>query len=65
MGILLKEGAAGGAVPFLNVLEIKTQRDQRDSTDLLPYLPKYRRMFTKLHPNHVYTKTIQLPLVSF
>lgn len=50
-GILLKEGASGGAAgspPTVHVLEIRTRRDARDSTDLLPFLPKYRELFTKL-----------------
>ncbi|KAL3418917.1 ATP-dependent RNA helicase [Phlyctema vagabunda] len=64
-GILLRDGAAsGGAVPTLHLLEIKTRRDQRDSTDLLPYLPKYRKMFTKLplFKKHISTKTQYIPV---
>jgi antiviral helicase SKI2 len=64
-GILLQEGAKGGSNPFLHVLEIRTRRDQRDSTDLLPYLPKYRKLFTKLpqYKKHISTKTLQIPFV--
>ncbi|KAF4629291.1 hypothetical protein G7Y89_g8854 [Cudoniella acicularis] len=63
-GILVREGASTGGSPTVHVLEIKTQRDQRDSTDLLPYLPKFRTMFTKLpqHKKNVYTKTAQVPV---
>ena len=63
-GILLREGATGGTTPFVHVLEIRTRRDARDSTDLLPYLPKYRKMFTKLpqFKKHISTKTFQIPV---
>ncbi|OWO98028.1 hypothetical protein B2J93_8253 [Marssonina coronariae] len=61
-GILLREGATGGPAPTVHVLEIKTQRDQRDSTDLLPYLPKFRKLFTKLPQakKQVQTKALQI-----
>ena len=63
-GILLREGASGGTESFVHVLEFRTRRDQRDSTDLLPYLPKYRNMFTKLpqFKKHISTKTFQIPV---
>ncbi|KAH8816828.1 NUC185 domain-containing protein [Xylogone sp. PMI_703] len=64
-GILLREGAStSGQAPTIHVLEIKTRRDQRDSTDLLPYLPKYREMFTKLPQSkkHISTKTLHIPV---
>ncbi|KUJ09312.1 antiviral helicase [Mollisia scopiformis] len=47
-GILLKEGATTGSAPTVHVLEIRTRRDARDTTDLLPFLPKYRKLFTKM-----------------
>ncbi|RDW66773.1 DSHCT-containing protein [Coleophoma crateriformis] len=63
-GILLREGATSGTSPTLHVLEIKTRRDQRDSTDLLPFLPKYRQMFTPLpqFKKHISTKTHYVPV---
>lgn len=63
-GILLKEGSTGGPSPVVHVCEIRTKRDGRDSTDLLPYLPKYRKLFTKLPQvkKHVDTKTLQIPV---
>ncbi|KAK0105261.1 hypothetical protein ONS95_004351 [Cadophora gregata] len=63
-GILLREGATGGAAPTVHVLEVKTRRDQRDSTDLLPYLPKFRKLFTKLPATkkEVNVKTLQIPV---
>lgn len=62
--ILLRDGASGGQAPTLHVLEIRTRRDTRDSTDLLPYLPVYRKMFTKLPQTkkHISTKTLHIPL---
>ncbi|KAI9046942.1 hypothetical protein LZ554_009017 [Drepanopeziza brunnea f. sp. 'monogermtubi'] len=63
-GILLREGATSGPAPTVHVLEIKTPRDQRDSTDLFPYLPKFRKFFTKLpqHKKHIHVKTLQIPV---
>ena len=63
-GILLREGSTSGPAPTVHVLEIKTKRDQRDSTDLLSYLPKYRKMFTKLPQlkKQIATKTLQIPV---
>lgn len=66
-GILLKEGAsvgAGGAAPTVHVLEIKTRRDNRDSTDLLPFLPKYRPLLTEMpqHLKHVSFKNLHIPV---
>lgn len=63
-GILLREGATSGATLTLHVVEIRTRRDQRDSTDLLPYLPKYRKLFTKLpeFKKHISTKVVHIAL---
>ncbi len=64
-GILLREGASSGPAPTVHVLEIKTRRDQRDSTDLLPYLPKFRSKFTRLpihHKKQVVTKAFHVPV---
>ncbi|EPE35389.1 P-loop containing nucleoside triphosphate hydrolase [Glarea lozoyensis ATCC 20868] len=63
-GVLLRDGATNGATPTVHVLEIKSQRDQRDSTDLLPYLPKFRKSFTKLPQakKHIATRTYQVPI---
>ncbi|TAQ86619.1 hypothetical protein B7494_g5050 [Chlorociboria aeruginascens] len=63
-GIILREGSSSGNSPTIHVLEIRTRRDQRDSTDLLPYLPKFRKMFTRLpqFKGHVATKTLHVPV---
>lgn len=63
-GILLREGSVTGAAPMVHVLEIRTRRDQRDSTDLLPYLPKYRKLFSSLPQNkrHISTKVLHIPV---
>jgi antiviral helicase SKI2 len=64
-GILLREGATSGPAPTVHVLEIKTRRDQRDSTDLLPYLPKSRGLFTRLplqHKKSIITKALHIPV---
>jgi hypothetical protein len=64
-GILLREGATSGPAPTVHVLEIRTRRDQRDSTDLLPYLPKFRSLFTRLplqHKKSIVTKSLHIPV---
>jgi len=63
-GILLREGATGGAAPTLHVLGIKTVRELRDSTDLLPYTPQFRKLFTELPQTKKYisTKTLYIPV---
>jgi antiviral helicase SKI2 len=64
-GILLRDGATSGPAPTVHVLEIKTRRDQRDSTDLLPYLPKFRGLFTRLplqHKKSIVTKALHIPV---
>ncbi|KFX88195.1 hypothetical protein V490_07774 [Pseudogymnoascus sp. VKM F-3557] len=63
-GILLREGATSGPNPTIHVLEIRTRRDVRDSTDLLPFLPEYREMMTKLPQakKHISTKTLWVPV---
>jgi antiviral helicase SKI2 len=66
-GLLLREGSsggAGGAAPTLHILEIKTRREQRDSTDLLPFLPEYRKMFTEMpkKQKHITTKSQHVPI---
>jgi antiviral helicase SKI2 len=63
-GILLREGATGGSAPTIHALEVRTRRDQWDSSDLLPYLPKFRKLFTELSQNkkHISTKTLYIPV---
>ncbi len=66
LGILLREGASGGtngATPTLSVCEIRTTKVQRDTTDLLPYLPKFRKLFTGvLLDRKEPTKNAQIPI---
>ncbi|KAN0089271.1 antiviral helicase [Hyaloscypha variabilis] len=64
-GILLREGATSGPAPTVHVLEIRTRRDQRDSTDLLPYMAKFRGLFTRLplqHKKSIVTKAVHVPV---
>lgn len=67
-GILLADGlSANGTTstgPLLHVLEIKTNREARHSTDLLPFLPAFRGYFKGLprHKKEIYFKTLNVPL---
>jgi antiviral helicase SKI2 len=66
-GILLAEGASvkGSANgPAVHVLEIQTLRENRDSTDLLPFIPAFRERLAPLSPasRHKLVKTVHVPL---
>lgn len=66
-GILLAEGASvksSAASPTLHVLEIRTNRELRNDTDLLPFVPAFRKHFTPLPQNkkHISTKTLHVPI---
>ncbi|KAK9425627.1 putative ATP-dependent RNA helicase [Seiridium unicorne] len=50
-GILLSDGVStktAGGQPTIHVFEIRTMRETRDSTDLLPFLPALRSRLTPL-----------------
>ncbi|KAJ9501039.1 Antiviral helicase ski2 [Exophiala xenobiotica] len=51
VGVMLEDGPRGGPLPHLNVLEISDIDPQRSTSDLLPYLPCFRMMFTRLPDN--------------
>ncbi|ROT37524.1 DSHCT domain-containing protein [Sodiomyces alkalinus F11] len=66
-GILLSDGAslkASPSGPTLHVCEIKTMRETRDSTDLLAFIPGFRKHFTALPQNkkHIDFKNIHIPV---
>ncbi|KAK3367232.1 NUC185 domain-containing protein [Lasiosphaeria ovina] len=66
-GILLAEGASvksSAASPTFHVLEIKTNREVRNDTDLLPFIPSLHKHYTPLPQNkkHILTKTLHVPL---
>ncbi|KAK1758129.1 NUC185 domain-containing protein [Echria macrotheca] len=66
-GILLSEGASvksSATNPSLHVLEIKTGRELRNDTDLLPFVAPFRRFLTPLPQakRHIATKTLHVPL---
>ncbi|CAP67187.1 uncharacterized protein PODANS_1_22010 [Podospora anserina S mat+] len=66
-GLLLAEGAStksSATVPMLHVLEIRTNREIRNDTDLLPFVPSLRKYYTSLPQakKHIGTKTLHIPL---
>lgn len=66
-GILLSEGASvksSATNPTVQVLEIRTNREIRNDTDLLPFVPAFRKHFTPLPQarKHISTKTLHLPI---
>lgn len=66
-GVLLSEGASiksSADSPAVHVLEIRTLREARNSTDLLPFLPAFRKRYTNpLQPKkHVQTKACHIPV---
>ncbi|KAL2198862.1 NUC185 domain-containing protein [Corynascus similis CBS 632.67] len=66
-GILLSEGASvksSATNPTLHVLEIRTNREIRNDTDLLPFVPAFRKHLTPLPQSkkHISTKTLHVPI---
>jgi antiviral helicase SKI2 len=66
-GILLSEGASvksSATEPTLHVLEIRTNREIRNDTDLLPFVPAFRKHLTLLPQakKHISTKTLHVPI---
>lgn len=49
-GVLLREGVSKGLAPTVLVMEIGSSSAKRQASDLLPYLPEFRRLFVRL-PN--------------
>ncbi|XWW94374.1 hypothetical protein V2A60_002317 [Cordyceps javanica] len=67
VGILLTEGVSPRSTiedPTLHVCALKPLRDRRDGTDLLPFLPAYRKYLHKLPQGRkrMHTKTLHVPL---
>lgn len=66
-GILLSDGIStktAGGQPAIHVFEIRTMREIRDSTDLLPFLPAFRSRLTPLPQarKNIYFKTNHIAL---
>lgn len=67
-GILLADGistqVSANIGPTVYVLEIKPNREARDSTDLLPYIGPFRGLFRELPKNkrYIHHKVIHVPL---
>ncbi|KAI0476322.1 DSHCT domain-containing protein [Xylariaceae sp. FL0804] len=67
-GILLSEGAStklsSGGQPTVHVFEIKSGRETRDSTDLLPFVPSFAGLLKPLPQQKklIYGKTLHVPL---
>lgn len=67
VGILLTEGVSPRSTledPTLHVSALKPLRDRRDGTDLLPFLPAYRKYLHKLPQGRkrMQVKTLHVPL---
>ncbi|OIW30756.1 DSHCT domain-containing protein [Coniochaeta ligniaria NRRL 30616] len=66
-GILLNEGASvksNADCPSLHVLEIKMVRGTRNSTDLLPFIPAFRSLYTNMPQGkrQIQFKTCHVPV---
>ncbi|KAJ9132327.1 DSHCT domain-containing protein [Pleurostoma richardsiae] len=67
-GILLAEGTSvkgSPRGPTVHVLEVRTQRETRDSTDLLPFIPRFRPCLAPLPQakKHIHIKTLHVAVV--
>ncbi|KAM5469112.1 Antiviral helicase ski2 [Microsporum audouinii] len=65
-GILMKEGVTSGPVPSLNVFEIGPLESRRFPSDILPYLPVFRKNFHPLStsPDHMALRSCKVPLAN-
>ena len=66
-GSLLSEGVStktSGGQPTVHVFEIRTGRENRDSTDILPFVPTFRHLYAPLPrvKRLVGGKTVHVPL---
>jgi antiviral helicase SKI2 len=66
-GILLAEGASvksSAANPTLHVLEVRTNREVRNDTDILPFVAAFRKHLTPLPQarKHISTRTLHVPI---
>ena len=52
VGVIMREGVSRGLAPTVEVLSLGAKNPTRQSSDLLPYLPRFRPFFTRL-PNEV------------
>ncbi|KAI6780532.1 putative ATP-dependent RNA helicase-like protein [Emericellopsis cladophorae] len=67
VGILLHDGASMKGTtedPTLHVCAVRPNRERRDGTDSLPFLPGFRKMFHKLPQTkrQLNTKTLHVPM---
>ncbi|KAG9242809.1 NUC185 domain-containing protein [Calycina marina] len=64
MGIITKEGVAGGAAaPTLQILDLRPRNPrERNSTDMLPFLPEFRPILSKSRQGGGQIKMRQVPL---
>lgn len=67
VGILLTEGVSPRSTledPTLHICALKPLRDRRDATDLLPFLPAYRKYLHKLPQGRkrMHVKSLHVPL---
>ncbi|KAI1359257.1 DSHCT domain-containing protein [Xylaria arbuscula] len=66
-GILLNEGVStkvSGGQPTVHVFEIKTGRETRDSSDILPFVKEFRPLLKQLpqQKRNIVAKTLHVPL---
>ena len=63
-GILLREGMSKGPAPTLELLSLGAKNPARHPSDILPYLPKFRSLFTKLPTDvaEMELRVLEIPL---
>ncbi|KAI9802911.1 MAG: hypothetical protein M1825_002142 [Sarcosagium campestre] len=60
--VLLGEGISRRPTPALRVLEIGPARTKQESSDLLPYLPRFRALFERLPGEHMQLRESRIPM---
>ncbi|KAK2741567.1 hypothetical protein FQN57_005550 [Myotisia sp. PD_48] len=65
-GMLMKEGASTGAMPNLQVFEFGPLESIRQSSDIMPYLPRFRQYFQPLPtiPSDMILRSCKVPITN-
>ena len=64
VGVITREGVSRGLAPTIEVVSMGAKNPIRNSSDLLPYLPRYRQFFAKLptEPAEMDFETVKVSL---
>ncbi|KAI9673384.1 MAG: hypothetical protein M1817_002846 [Caeruleum heppii] len=61
-GILAKDGVSGGLNPMLQIISFESSSASKDPSHLLPFLPRFRRLFGDIATNTLKFNHVRIPL---